>query len=97
MRNVFLVSYDVANPKRLRKTYKKMCGFGDPMHYSVFRCELNPTERQLLKEALWKILNLEHDRVMLIDLGPVGARGDACIEFWGNPRIELPDRTALIV
>ena len=29
MRNVFLVCYDVADDKRLRKTYKKMCGFGD--------------------------------------------------------------------
>ncbi|MCC6127295.1 MAG: CRISPR-associated endonuclease Cas2 [Pirellulales bacterium] len=76
MRNVFLVCYDVADDKRLRKTYKKMCGFGEPMQFSVFRCELSPVERQLLKEALWSILNWEHDRVMLVDLGPTGARGD---------------------
>ncbi len=29
MRNVYLVCYDVADDKRLRKTYKKMRGFGD--------------------------------------------------------------------
>jgi len=97
MRSVYLVCYDVADDKRLRQTYRKMCGFGDPVQYSVFRCELSPTERQLLKEALWSILNWEHDRVMLIDLGPAGARGDRCIEFWGEPRVELPSRTAVII
>ena len=97
MRNVYLVSYDVADDKRLRLTYKKMCGFGDPMQYSVFRCELSPTERQILKEALWEILNWEEDRVMLVDLGPAGARGDRCVELWGPPRVEIPSRRAAIV
>jgi len=97
MRNVFLVCYDVADDKRLRKTYKRMLGFGDPLQYSVFRCELSATERQALKEVLWDILDWQHDRVMLIDLGPAGARGDQCIEFWGDPRVEIPQRAAVIV
>ncbi len=97
MRSVYLVCYDVANDKRLRRTYKKMRGFGEPLQYSVFRCELSPTERQFMKEALWEILKWDQDRVMLIDLGPAGARGDECIEFWGDPRVELPRRAAVIV
>lgn len=97
MRSVFLVSYDVADDKRLRRAYKTMCGFGHPVQYSVFRCELSPVERQLLKESLWSIMNWSHDRVMLIDLGPVDGRGDTCIEFWGEPRIALPSRGAAIV
>ena len=97
MRNVFMLCYDVADAKRLRQTHKKMCGFGDPMQYSVFRCELSPTEKQSLKEALWSILNWNEDRVMLVDLGPAGARGDECVEFWGDPRVNPPERRALIV
>jgi CRISPR-associated protein Cas2 len=97
MRSVFLVCYDVADDKRLRKTYKKMRGFGDPVQYSVFRCELSPTEKQLMKESLWAILHWNDDRVMLVDLGPVGARGDECVEFWGDPRVEPPNRVAVIV
>ena len=81
MRNVYLVCYDVADDKRLRKTYKKMCGFGDPLQYSVFRCELSPTEKQLMKEALWDILNWDKDRVMLIDLGPAGAGATSASSF----------------
>jgi len=97
MRNVYLVCYDVGDEKRLRRTYKKMRGFGDPLQYSVFRCELSPTEQQMMKEALWALLNREHDRVMLIDLGPVGARGDDCVEFWGEPRVTPAGRAAAIV
>ena len=50
MRNVFLICYDVADAKRLRRTYKKMKGFGTPVQYSIFRCELSPVERQKLQE-----------------------------------------------
>jgi len=42
MRRVYLVCYDVSDAKRLRRTHKKMCGFGDPVQYSIFRCELSP-------------------------------------------------------
>ena len=73
MRNVYLVCYDVADDKRLRKTHKKMLGYGDPLQYSVFRCELSPTEKHGLREALWQILKWDKDRVMLVDLGPAGA------------------------
>ena len=97
MRSVYLVCYDVADDKRLRRTFKKMRGFGDPVQYSVFRCELSPTEKQFMKEALWAILNWSEDRVMLVNLGPAGARGDQCVEFWGEPRAELPTRAAVIV
>jgi CRISPR-associated protein Cas2 len=97
MRHVYLVCYDVADEKRLRQTYKKMCGYGDPLQYSVFRCELSAAEKQLMKETLWDLLNLASDRVMLINLGPVGARGDHCVEFWGQPRCEILPRKAVIV
>ncbi len=97
MKSVYLVCYDVADPKRLRLTYKTLCGVGDPLQYSVFRCELSPLDRQMLKQDLWNILNFAHDRVMLVNLGPAGARGDECIEFWGEPRVKPADRTAIIV
>ena len=97
MRSVYLVCYDVADDKRLRRTHKKLCGFGDPVQYSVFRCELSPTEKQLLRESLWDILNWDQDRVMVVDLGPAGSRGDECIEFWGEPRTPQRERVATIV
>ena len=97
MRNVFLVSYDVCDSKRLRLTHKTLCGFGIALQYSVFRCELNSLQLHALKEQLWSILNMDEDRVMVVDLGPAGARGDDCVEFWGTSRLEKVARTAVIV
>jgi hypothetical protein len=50
-----------------------------------------------LKEVLWEILKWEQDRVMVVDLGPCGARGDGCVEFWGEPRVEPLARGAVVV
>jgi len=97
MRDVYLVAYDIACPKRYRKIYKSMCGHGNPLQYSVFRCELTKMELQHLKSLVWPILNLDHDRVMIVDLGPIEGRGDDCIEFWGEPKVAAQPRTATIL
>lgn len=86
MRNRFLVCYDVAHPKRLERTYKKMNGFGDPVQYSVFVCDLSPKERVLLEEALTGILNLKEDRVLIVDTGPAEGRGQECFTTMGKSR-----------
>lgn len=95
MRNRFLVSYDVCDPKRLRKTYKRMCGFGDPVQYSVFLCRLSAKERVLMLDALFKIIHQDADRVMVIDLGPVDGRGDECVSFYG--RSQAPEDVSAVV
>lgn len=97
MRNVYLLCYDVADDKRLRKTYKTMCGVGEPLQFSVFRCELSPVELQRLKATLWDLLNWAEDRVMLVNLGPAGASNENGIEFWGDPRVAPQVRAAVIV
>lgn len=97
MPNIFLVCYDVADPKRLRKVYQLMKGFGDPLQYSVFRCELSPQKLQALREKLWELLNFAEDRVMIADLGPSEARGANCLELWGQPRSEPTERRAVVV
>jgi len=97
MRSVHVIAYDIADPKRYRKVYKAMCGAGDALQFSVFRCELSAMELQKLKDEVWPLLNLAEDRVMIVDLGPIEGRGDECIEFWGNPRTIPPDRSAVVV
>jgi CRISPR-associated protein Cas2 len=96
MRSVYLIAYDVCDPKRLRKVHVLMCGAGDPVQYSVFRCELSEFEKQRLKESLWDVLHLREDRVILVNLGPVEGRGDDCTEFWGTPLTGTPDRSAVV-
>ena len=97
MRNRYIVSYDIADPKRLRRVHRTMRGFGDPLQYSVFRCDLSPSERILLLEALTPLLHHREDQVMLINLGPSDARGLESIETLGKALAQEPERLAVIV
>ncbi len=65
MRNRFLVSYDICDQKRLRRVFKTMRGFGDALQYSVFLCDLSPSERIILLEKLTLIINHREGQVML--------------------------------
>ena len=95
MRNRFVVTYDVRDAKRLRQTHRKMNGFGDPLQYSVFVCELSSKERVLLKKALSEIINPREDQILIIDLGPVEGRGSNAMQALG--RQALPSRREVVI
>jgi CRISPR-associated protein Cas2 len=97
VRHRYVVAYDVTDPKRLKLVHKKMCGFGDWLQYSVFRCDLSDVELTLMKEAIGAIINHAEDRVMLVDIGPVDGRGAAAFEFLGVGRAPAPGEGAVIV
>jgi CRISPR-associated protein Cas2 len=96
MRNCYIVSYDISDPQRWRRVYRTMRGFGDPVQYSVFQCNLLPTERVLMIEALTGIIDHREDRVMIIDVGPADGRGQRSIETLGR-KISNEERIAVIV
>lgn len=95
-RNLYLVAYDIADAKRLRRIYKRMHGYGDPMQYSVFACELNAKERAIMVADLDSLIHHEQDRVMIADLGPAKARAKVAFTFLGKPQ-PPPERGPVIV
>jgi len=98
MRIRYIVSYDISDEKRLRRVHRTMKGYGDPLQYSVFRCDLSASERVLMIEALSKIINHREDQVMLVDLGPADGRAQYSIETLGRaPDQAREDRIAVIV
>lgn len=74
MRKLLIVTYDISNPKRLRKVFKTMKGFGQHVQLSVFRCDLTDTERYQMIGALQEVIHHGEDQVLLIDLGPSDGR-----------------------
>ena len=98
MRIRYIVSYDICDPKRLRRVFRTMKGYGDPLQCSVFQCDLSPSERVLMIEALSAIINNREDQVMLINIGPAESRGRQSIETIGRALPETNiDRIAVIV
>jgi CRISPR-associated protein Cas2 len=92
----YVVSYDIMDPKRLQRVHRKMKGFGEAIHYSVFRCNLDPKGRVKLEEALTDLIKHNVDRVMIIDLGSVDGSVEKRIEFLGVRPAEM-ERKAIIV
>jgi CRISPR-associated protein Cas2 len=73
-----------------------MKGFGDPIHYSVFRCNLTDKGNVELMAALTEIIKHDEDRIMIVDLGPLEGRVEERIVFLGvHPQDS--ERNAVVV
>ena len=96
MRQTYIVAYDVSDPKRLRKVFRAMRGYGDHVQLSVFRCELNHRELVELRARLGTLIHHEEDQVMFVDVGPVEGRGSTSISAIGRAYTH-PERHAIVV
>lgn len=96
MRQTYIVTYDVSDPKRLRKVFKIMKGYGDHLQLSVFRCELNHRELVELRALLGGIIHHDRDQVLFVDVGPTDGRGNTSIMALGQA-YDPPERRAVVV
>jgi CRISPR-associated protein Cas2 len=96
MRHAYMVSYDISNPKRLRKVFKAMHGFGNRMQYSVFRCELSDADRVRMISKLSALIHHAEDQVLIVNLGPAPGRSDGAIEAIGRKPAPI-ERTPVVV
>ena len=81
----YLVSYDIANAKRLRRVAKTLESYGTRLQYSVFECPLDDLRLAQARAALAEIINVEHDQVLFVSLGPEAADATLIIEALGLP------------
>ena len=95
MRHSYVVTYDISDPKRLRKVFRLMLGYGDHLQLSVFQCELSPRELVELKHALGEVINHNEDQVLFANLGLVEGRGSDSIESLGRAYVD-PERMAIV-
>lgn len=63
----YLISYDIRDPKRWRKAFKLLKGYGRPLQYSLFRCVLGQKEFERLRWELEQVLDQE-DALLLVGL-----------------------------
>jgi CRISPR-associated protein Cas2 len=89
MRQLYIVTYDICEDKRLRSVFKIMNGYGDHMQYSVFRCDLSDQEKIGLMEKLHKVLKHDEDQVLFFPLGPSGGEREKAIHAMGRSYIPI--------
>lgn len=83
-RRRYLVAYDIREPKRLRRVHKAMKGFGYPLQYSVFICDLDGGEKIKMRLEVGSLINAGEDSVAIVDLGDARQRGMEGFEFMGR-------------
>ena len=81
----YLVSYDIANAKRLRRVAKTLESYGTRLQYSVFECPLDDLRLAQARAALAEIINVDHDQVLFVSLGPEAADATLIIDAMGLP------------
>lgn len=96
MRRLYLVLYDISHPKRLRKVFMIMRGFGDHLQLSVFRAELSAKERVQLVGKLNRVIHHEEDQVLIVPMGPAGGEIEQDVEALGRPYVPS-ERCALVI
>ena len=81
----YLVCYDIANPKRLRRVAKLLESYGTRLQYSVFECPLDELRLEQAKSALREEINADQDQVLFVSLGPEANDATLVIATLGLP------------
>lgn len=86
-RRRYLVAYDIRDPARLRSVHRIVKDHGAPLQYSVFLCDLAPTELTRLRWKLEDVMAHLEDSILFLDLGDPGDM--SAFTFIGE-RADLP-------
>lgn len=68
--HLYIVTYDIRDPKRWRRLFKAMEGRGEWLQLSVFQCRLSRRGLAEMTAALAEIIKHDEDHVVILDLGP---------------------------
>lgn len=92
---LYIVAYDISEPKRWRHVFKAMKGYGHWLQLSVFQCRLTARRRAEMAARLESLIESAEDHVLIMDLGPA-ERVDPLVESLGKG-YAAPVRQATIV
>jgi CRISPR-associated protein Cas2 len=67
--SIYIVTYDISDPKRLRRVFRLLKGYGEWVQLSVFQCRLTPVRRIRLESELKSEILRDEDHVLIFRLG----------------------------
>jgi CRISPR-associated protein Cas2 len=80
---LYVVAYDIREPKRWRRVFRTMHGYGEWLQLSVFQCRLSRRRQVELTAALDALIHHQEDHVLILDLGDAD-RVDLRVTSLGN-------------
>lgn len=93
--HLYIVTYDIADPKRWRRVFRLMEGFGEWLQLSVFHCRLTAQRHAELIALLDGIIHHDHDHVILVDIGIADQLAPRIVSL--GKAYELLERAPIIV
>ena len=63
----YVICYDITEPKRWKKVYTRLQGYGRRLQYSIFRCRLTKIEVEKLRWELEKELSKD-DKLLILNV-----------------------------
>lgn len=94
--NIYIVSYDITDDDRRNSVFEYMRRWGDHLQFSVFRCELSPTDRAEMVKELREKIDSNNDQILLFDLGPQSGRARESVLSLGVEYTH-PERHAIVL
>lgn len=67
--HLYIVAYDIADPKRWRKVFGLMNGYGEWLQLSMFQCRLSRRRQAEMIATLDELIMDDHDHVVVLDVG----------------------------
>ena len=76
---LWLVCYDIVDDSQRQRRARQLEGWGQRVQYSVFECELSPTEQRHLRQLLQPYLDEKQDSLRWYPLCANCLRGTASL------------------
>lgn len=89
MRTNYIVTYDIRDPKRLRRVFRACKDYGLHLQLSVFECDLTGAEKIDFESRLRGLIDSSEDQILFISLGPSETRGERVITSIGQGYIRV--------
>lgn len=93
--HAYIVAYDISDPKRWRRVFKAMNGYGRWLQLSVFHCRLDGGRRAEMAMALEGFIERDKDHVIIVDLGPA-ENAEYVVESLGKAFAPIERRAVVI-
>jgi CRISPR-associated protein Cas2 len=94
--HLYIVAYDIADPKRWRAIFKLMKGYGEWLQLSVFQCRLSARRHAEMASLLDQLIHHGDDHVVIMDMGPAEAVSPKVTSL-GKRDFTAVERRAIVV
>jgi len=91
----YVVAYDIRDPKRWRRVYRLMKGYGRWLQLSIFHCRLSGSRRIEMAVRLEALIAPGEDHVVILDLGPAETV-DLAVESLGQTFQRIERRATVV-